>query len=206
MKTIKQLIIGAVAALVLAAGSAFALGPEATSQYVTWVPFNTTNLLTGGTTLTSYPTNTGTYAGLSTGGGVFIGDTDILTLHVGGFLTNTSGTNIINVTFVTATPINGGGGAPVFGATATNVSDWSWNSNTIAIPLPVWTNWFNYETNILINTATSIPNSGYLGISQIQPLGSTLTLSWVATNGINSPTNTGGEFYIERKVKPVHTQ
>ena len=142
---------------------------------------------------------------------MFIGDVDTsIELICRGFLTNTSATNLINLTLVTAGPTVGS--APTWNGTNTGttsgVNDWSTNTYAVSIPVAsTVSGWFNYQTNIELNS-TTLANAQWLGIYQIAPLGSSLALWNVPTNTVLGGTNNAAysTLGIGVKIKPVHAQ
>ena len=136
------------------------------------ISFNYTN----GTTITtnSY------YPGLATGHQVSIYNQEHALFVVQGWLVNTSATaNVIgfNLDFAATSGNQPSVGQAVpylstNGLTGANIplqNDWETTpANWLVIPVPaLTTNWFNYQTNLVFDTANIMDNSDFIGIYQI---------------------------------------
>ena len=63
---------------------------------------------------------------------------------------------------------------------------------TVAIPATT-TNWFNYQTNIIMDVATGLPNADFIGIYQI-------TNNFTATCSLQNP---NGVAFLNKKLIPT---
>jgi len=175
------------------------------------------------TTITSYPTNgtstnaitwtytNGTaittntlYPGLQTGKAVAIYNQEHLVFNVQGWLVNTGAAATVGFDLVTACT---GGNSPTVGGTvvsgintntAANVTaaanDFQSTGSWINVAIPATTtNWFNYQTNIVMDVAAGLPNADFIGIYQI-------TNNFTATCSLQNP---NGVAFVNNKLIPT---
>lgn len=154
--------------------------------------FGITNCLQGTNQITTWPTNSvnGTNGlPLNTGHVVSIGNYDHFGLNFQGYLINTNAANTSFITFMlTGSMANNSPtltfGTNVYSQNLTNIltSDFSATNNLllVTIPLPpLYTNYFNWQTNITTGIASSyFADANYIGVYQISnnvPVGDVLT-------------------------------
>lgn len=172
--------------------------------------FQTTNFLGNSTTvntnITSWPTNSpGTNGlGVLTGKGVAVGNQERYEIVFQGYLTNAAAA-IVGFQYVTAVAQTYGGGGPTIGygntnlypGTTTNVftqNDWSYYpSAMINIAIPALTNWFNWQTNVSVDTLGG--DGGWIGIY-------TITNNIGSGSWITNANGSSGLFYVYKKLIP----
>jgi hypothetical protein len=215
MKTYLKLLIG-VAALVLAT---VCLQPARASGSLE--AFGTTNSIDSGTAaITSWPVNgtstnaisftNGTtavtfYPGLLTGKGLAIYNQEHLVLNVQGWLVNTGAACAVGIDLRSALT---GGSGPAVSTTVpylnTNgvpgtplANDYESNARWFVVAIPAsTTNWFNFQTNIVMDangTAGNLPNGDFVGIRSI-------TNSFEATCSLVNP---AGVAFLNKKLIPT---
>ena len=156
---------------------------------------------TNGTAIT---TNT-LYPGLQTGKAVAIYNQEHLVFNVQGWLVNTGAACTVGFNLTTACTA---GNSPVYGgsvvsgintnlpANATaNYNDWeTLPQNWVTVTLPAsTTNWFNYQTNLVLDVQGLWDNSDFIGIYQI-------TNNLPATCSLQNP---NGVAFLNKKLIPT---
>ena len=178
----KLLALGAV--IVASIATFITINSQAFQSGGSLVSFNTTNVISAGTSVTSWPTNTSSTngGGFFTGGPLYLGYVDHYGISVQGLnvSTNSSATNVIGIGYVlsmaTGTP-QLTLGTNIWTANATNIiqNDWQNQTNWIVLTIPqplTATNWINVGTNIVTTAIggdanwigiVAITNSGFNG-------------------------------------------
>ena len=187
------------------------------------VAFNTTNSIDStAASITSWPTNgtstnaitwtytNGTaittnrlYPGLQTGKSVAIYNQEHLVFNVQGWLVNTGAAATVAFNL---TPACTSGNSPtvgnqvpgintnVFGASVSQNDFETSPANWITVPIPAsTTNWFNYQTNIIMDVVGIWDNADFVGIYQI-------TNNFTATCSLQNP---NGVAFLNKKLIPT---
>jgi hypothetical protein len=182
---------------------------SSTATFTSW-PVNgtTTNALTYTTTNGVVITTNTFYPGLLTGKAIAIYNQEHLVLNVQGFLVNTAAATMTITLNGACTggngPANGNwvnfintNGIPGIYSTNVTQNDWETTGHAFALALPAQTNWFNFQTNIVMDVIGSggnnFPNADFIGITTIA---NTLTAGCFLSNP-------NGVVFLNKKLIPT---
>ena len=179
---------------------------DSTAASITSFPTNgtSTNAITWNYTNGTAITTNSLYPGLLTGKAVAIYNQEHLVFNVQGWLVNTGAAATVGFNLATActsgnNPAVGGQVVGINTNLAQNVNnaqnDWQTSpANWIVVTLPATTtNWFNYQTNIVMDVAGNAPNADFIGIYQI-------TNNLAATCSLFNP---NGVAFVNKKLIPT---